>query len=98
MRLMLVLYDRFSDCLQRLQFARDCFNSLLIYYHSIMPDLASTLRSGSATEKVVFRPLGTACEHFVGLSDYADVIFLPLAPILPCHSRKHVSRSDNYNK
>jgi hypothetical protein len=63
-----------------------------------MPDLASTLWCGSATEKVVFRPLGTACEHFIGLSDYANVIFLRLAPILSSHSRKHVSRSDRYNK
>lgn len=86
MGLMFVLHDRFSDCLQRLQLTRDCFDSLLLYYHSIMPDLASALRCGSATEKVVSRPLGATCQHLIGLSDYANVILLRLASVLPSHS------------
>lgn len=56
--------------------------------------LASALWCGSSTQEVVVRPLGTACQHFIGLSDYTHDVLLHSASVLPSHSRKYVYRSN----
>jgi hypothetical protein len=48
-----------------------------------MPHLASALQCAPATEEVVIRPLGTACQHLISLFDYADAVLLRLATVSP---------------
>jgi hypothetical protein len=90
-----MLYTRFPNCLQCFQLARNCLDTLLLYDYSVMPHLASALRCTSPTNEVVIRPLGTACQHLISLSDYADAVLLCLATVLPSYSRKHVCRSNS---